>query len=103
MNDSFFWKRAMIRTLVLIFLVSTMATVSGQEQQDPRAWLEEVTNSKALSWVRERNATSTGELAKSPEFMALNDRLLKILDSKDKIPFISKRGAWYYNFWQDDK
>ena len=49
------------------------------------------------------NAVSTGELAKSPEFTALNERLLHILDSKDKIPLIAKHGAWYYNFWKDDK
>ena len=88
-------------TLVPIFLVSTMATAVGQEQQDPRQWLEEVTAAKALDWVRERNAKSTSELAKSPEFAALDDRLLKILDSKDKIPLISKEGTWYYNFWRD--
>lgn len=93
----------MNRVLALIILVSTMTTVSGQEQPDPRAWLEDVAGAKALDWVRQRNATSTGELAKSPEFLALNDRLLKILDSKDKIPFIAKHGAWYYNFWQDEK
>ena len=88
-------------TLVPIFLVSTMATAIGQEQQDPRQWLEEVTAAKALDWVRERNAKSTSELAKSSEFAALDDRLLKILDSKDKIPLISKEGTWYYNFWRD--
>jgi prolyl oligopeptidase len=88
-------------TLVPIFLVSTMATAIGQEQQDSRQWLEEVTAAKALDWVRERNAKSTGELAKSPEFAALDDRLLRILDSKDKIPLISRAGAWYYNLWRD--
>ncbi len=90
--------------LVLIFLVSMMTTAMGQEQkEDPRQWLEDVSGAKALSWVRERNAISTGELAKSLEFAALNERLLHILDSKDKIPFITKQGAWYYNFWKDDK
>ena len=91
----------MNRLLALIFLVSTMETAIGQEPNDPRQWLEEVTAPKALDWVRERNAISTGELAKSPEFAALDERLLKILDSKDKIPFITKEGAWYYNFWRD--
>src|SRR5260221_11676708 len=51
---SLFWNRAMNQTLALVFLVSTMTTVSGQEQPDPRAWLEDVTNPKALSWVKER-------------------------------------------------
>jgi len=53
--------------------------------------------------VNERNAISTGELTKEPGFPALNERLLKILDSKDRIPAIAKVGPWYYNFWRDDK
>ena len=52
---------------------------------------------------KERNAASTGELAKTPDFKALDERLLKILDSKDRIPGIVKHGPWYYNFWRDDK
>jgi prolyl oligopeptidase len=66
-------------------------------------WLEDVTGDKALSWVKEKNAVSTGELTKNPEFAALDDRLLKILDSKDRIPTLAKHGSWYYNFWRDDK
>jgi prolyl oligopeptidase len=87
--------------LVLVFWASTMATVLGDEPKDSRQWLEDVTGEKALAWVKEHNAASTGELAKSPEFAALNERLLNILDSKDKIPFIAKQGRWYYNFWKD--
>src|SRR5581483_1797683 len=74
--------------------------VAAADDKDPNLWLEEVTGEKALAWVKERNAESTAELTKSPEFQALNDRLLKILDSKDKIPFVAKRGEFYYNFWQ---
>ena len=32
---------------------------------------------------------------------ALNERLLKILDSEEKIPFVEKAGDRYYNFWRD--
>jgi len=62
-----------------------------------------VTGEKALNWVKGRNAVSTAELTRGPEFAALDKRLLQILDSKDRIPGISKHGAWYYNFWRDDK
>src|SRR5262245_36585673 len=77
--------------------------VAAADDKDPNLWLEEVTGEKALAWVKERNAESTAELAKSPEFKEMNERLLKILDSKDKIPFVSKRGEFYYNFWRDEK
>src|SRR5215204_1303543 len=61
------------------------------------------TAEKTLAWAKERNAKTTAELAQTPEFKALNERLLAILDSKDRIPGISKSGKWYYNFWRDDK
>lgn len=93
----------MKRVFILAMVLGMISTTYGDEPKDSRQWLEDVAGEKALNWVKERNAASTGELTKGPEFAALKDRLLKILDSKDKIPFISKRGQWYYNFWKDEK
>lgn len=70
---------------------------------DPYLWLEDVTGEKALAWVKEQNEQSTGELTSPEAFAALNARLLKILDSEEKIPFIGKAGPHYYNFWRDAK
>jgi prolyl oligopeptidase len=75
----------------------------AQDNGDPNLWLEEVTGEKALAWVKERNAESTAELTRSDEFKALNDRLLTILDSDERIPLINKAGPYYYNFWRDAK
>src|SRR5690606_16943312 len=33
----------------------------------------------------------------------MRDRIRGILDSKDKTPYVSKQGAFYYNFWTDEK
>jgi prolyl oligopeptidase len=71
--------------------------------EDPYAWLEEVTGEKALAWVRERNAESSRELADAPGFKPLKADLLAILDSKDRIPYVTKHGEFYYNFWKDEK
>jgi prolyl oligopeptidase len=73
------------------------------DNQDPFLWLEDVTGAKSLEWVKQQNDRSTAELAKDPVFKELNERLLKILDSKDRIPFVSKAGEFYYNFWRDEK
>ena len=70
---------------------------------DPYLWLEEVTGERALGWVREQNAVSTDELESAPEFASIRNRLLAILDSKEKIPYVSKHGAYYYNFWRDER
>jgi len=68
---------------------------SGQDGDDAYLWLEEVIGDKPLAWVKERNAESTGELTNSAEFKALNERLLKILDSDDRIPMIEKARPYY--------
>jgi prolyl oligopeptidase len=70
---------------------------------DPYLWLEDVTGEKALTWVKARNAESTAELASTPAFQQLKKDLLAILDSSARIPYVSKRGPYFYNFWRDAK
>ena len=76
---------------------SPMAAASA----DPYLWLEDVAGERQLAWVRERNAKAEAALAATPAFKALEADILSILDSDAKIPAVSKRGQWYYNFWQD--
>jgi len=68
---------------------------------DPHLWLEAVDGAEALAWVRERNAETAAELEGGPGYRALEDGILEILDSAAKLPYVSKAGAWYYNFWRD--
>jgi prolyl oligopeptidase len=70
---------------------------------DPNLWLEDITGAKALEWVREQNAASTRQLEADPGFSALQDRLLAILNSPQRIPSVAKQGRFFYNFWRDDK
>ena len=68
---------------------------------DPYLWLEDVTGEKALSWVRERNAHSLAELAGGERFDELRSGIREVLDARDRIPFVRRRGELLYNFWQD--
>ena len=68
---------------------------------DPHLWLEDVTGESPLQWVRERNAECVATLAKDETFTNLEGRLLAILDSKERIPMVSKIGDRFYNFWRD--
>jgi prolyl oligopeptidase len=70
-------------------------------EHDPYRWLESVEGEEALAWVREQNVVSRAELEAQPNFAKLRERILTILDSDEKIPYIVKYGQWYYNFWQD--
>ncbi len=38
-----------------------------------------------------------------PDFEPTRKRILAILDSREKIPYVTKHGRWYYDFWRDDK
>ena len=68
---------------------------------DPYAWLEEVQGERALAWVRERNAATRAVLEAQPRFASMRDSFRHILDSRDKIPYVSRRGDVFYNFWRD--
>jgi len=68
---------------------------------DPYLWLEEVQGEKALAWVRERNALSTSKLQASPVFSDNRAKVLGVLNNRDQIPGVTRRGEHLYNFWRD--
>jgi len=103
-------------TLAISFLGAALGLAAGGEPKpssspseaapqvdDPYLWLEDVTGERALTWVRAQNAISTKELEASPDFEPIRKRLLTILDSRERIPYVSKHGPWCYNFWRDEK
>jgi len=75
--------------------------VAASAPADPYLWLEDVTGDKQLAWAREQNARTDAELAQGPEFARLQSEILAILDSDANIPYVSKMGDYYYNFWKD--
>ena len=72
-------------------------------QEDPYLWLEDVSGDKAIAWVKEQNSKTQKLLEAEQSFVAIRDKTLEVLNSRERIPGIAKRGAYYYNFWQDDK
>lgn len=94
---------------ILILSLALAWAFAGQESkpipppEDPYLWLEDILGGKALEWVKARNAESAKELAEAPGFAVLEADLLKILDSKERIPSIGKQGPYFYNFWRDAK
>jgi prolyl oligopeptidase len=72
------------------------------EPEDRFLWLEDVQGERALAWVRERNAESEAALRSDPRFEPLRQAILEVLDSREQIPYVVRRGEWFYNFWRDD-
>ena len=95
--------RALAATLIGCAALSpTMAQTSAPATpDDPYLWMEDVASERALGWVRERNAATRPLLEAHPDFKANRDRFKAIMDSKERIPYVTRRGAHFYNFWQD--
>jgi prolyl oligopeptidase len=94
----------MNRVLLLclgLLMTPAFAAQPDDTSDDPHLWLEDVTGEKQIAWVRERNAESTRVLTSGTAFPALERRILSILDSKERIPTVTRIGDHYYNLWRD--
>ncbi|MFN0183584.1 MAG: prolyl oligopeptidase family serine peptidase [Aquabacterium sp.] len=78
-----------------------MSLPTPADDADPHRWLEEVQGDKALAWVRERNAAARQVLETRSDFIPMRERIRAVLDSRDRIPQVSRRGDQLYNLWQD--
>ncbi len=83
------------------FFLGLLVTASAQQPQDPHQWLEEVTGEEALAWVEKQNAVTVEAMAASEGFESMQGRIRAILDSDDRIPFVSRRADQLYNIWRD--
>ncbi|MDC8756421.1 prolyl oligopeptidase family serine peptidase [Janthinobacterium fluminis] len=68
---------------------------------DAYQWLEEVGGDKPLAWVKAHNAATQKELEGREQFAPMHARLKTVLNSSERIPYVSKNGDYYYNFWRD--
>lgn len=76
-------------------------TAPGQTNED-HLYLEEVLGDKALAEVKGWNERTLERLTSDPRFTKMQADALEILNSKDKIPYVSYRGGEVHNFWQDE-
>lgn len=74
--------------------------VPGQTNED-HLYLEEVLGEKAIAEVKVWNERTLNRLIGDPRFAVLEGQALEILNSKDKIPYVSYRNGETHNFWQD--
>src|SRR5512135_1965075 len=93
---------ALALAMTALRTTATAQTATALPPVDPNLWLEDVTGEKALDWVRARNKESAAAL-ETGDFAAVEKRILDILDSEARIPYVEKLGPWYYNLWRDAK
>ena len=67
---------------------------------DPYLWLEDIDGERVSAWVDAENARSESAL-RDARYQADFEAALKILNSDDKLPFVTKHGDYLYNYWKD--
>ncbi|MFY8120018.1 MAG: prolyl oligopeptidase family serine peptidase [Burkholderiaceae bacterium] len=92
---------AQLSLSALMFTMPLSASAADAPADDPYLWLEEVEAPKALDWVRAQNAQAEQEFAADRAYEPLRAELLRIVNSRDRIPFVTRMGSHYYNFWRD--
>jgi prolyl oligopeptidase len=102
-------ERSLTAVLIASLLAAspmTSATAQGAPApapaaDDPFLWLEEVEGTRALEWVTQHNTATLTELGKDPLFGMIEQQVLTILNSRDRIVYPTVRGAFAYNYWTD--
>ena len=85
-------------TLLASLAVSSVALA----ETDPYLWLENVDAERSLDWVRAENKSTAERLKSGPLFEELYTDAKAILNSSSRLPNVSQRGDWLYNFWRDE-
>jgi len=77
------------------------AAATEAANDDPFAWLEDISGARPLEWVRLHNEQTAKRLKARPEFAELYRDALAVLDSASRIPQVEQRGGVLYNLWRD--
>jgi prolyl oligopeptidase len=72
----------------------------SDEASDPYLWLEDIAGERVSAWVDAQN-TQTEAALRDARYQSDFEAALKILNSDDRLPFVSKHGDYLYNFWKD--
>jgi len=84
-------------TLLLAFNVSAKDTM-----EDPFIWLEDIDAEQSMNWVHEQNKQTADQYKANPLYQELYDQALTTLNNQSRIPSVSQRGDWVYNYWKDE-
>lgn len=84
-----------------VALATVAQTVAAEQQADAFLWLEDVTADRSMEWVAEMNRQTAEAYKSQPIYQQLYQEALQALNNKTRIPQLSQRGKWLYNYWKD--
>lgn len=94
-------KSCIQKALFPFALLACPVIAGAAEAADPYLWLEQVESPRALDWVKAHNAVTAKRFESLPAFQTLSAQLRETLDSPTRIPYVTRIGEYYYNFWRD--
>ncbi len=92
----------MMKKSLLLALTLSFSVNAKDAEHDPFIWLEDIDAPKSMEWVLEQNQRTADEYKANPLYQELFDQALATLNNKSRIPSVSQRGDWVYNYWKDD-
>ncbi len=92
-----------MRKICLLSLLFSVAVVAKESSEDPFIWLEDIDGEKSMAWVHKQNANTAEQYKAKPMYKEMYEQALATLNNKSRVPTVSQRGEWVYNFWKDDK
>jgi prolyl oligopeptidase len=87
---------------LFILLFTLNAYAKDNNPDDPFVWLEEVDAKQSMDWVLEQNKDTADQYKSMPLYQQLYDQALSTLNKQSRIPSVSQRGEWVYNYWKDE-
>lgn len=92
----------LMRKYCLLALLICSHAIAKDSVDDPFMWLEDVDAKKSMDWVFEQNDNTADAYKSKPIYQELYDQALATLNNKSRIPSVSQRGDWVYNYWKDE-
>lgn len=94
---------ATLATLAALAALAALpvAALAQEAPPDPYLWLEEVEGERALAWAVAQSDATVAEFEALPVFGELEQAVLQVIGSADRIAYPSIRGDHLYNFWTD--
>ncbi|WP_397459154.1 prolyl oligopeptidase family protein [Pseudomonas asplenii] len=72
-----------------------------QSHLEDALWLEDTYCTTALNWVNAQTLRTVEQFCQSDEFSRIKELVLSELSCDSRVPWVSRHGDHFYNFWQD--
>ncbi len=88
---------------ISVAILITGFSQANTHDEDPFIWLEDIDGERSMEWVLSQNKQTADQYKAMPIYQELYSEAISALNGKSRIPSVTQKGEWVYNFWKDDK